>query len=121
MSKESDKIVDFANIQLVSSLPNSFAFKKMVKIINASIKSTLSEKPWPPTSDDITSTRYEIKKDLLNLISWIIYPCGQLDETGLVKLPKSKTKKVLQVCQNIVSFTKYYIIIRPRAFVFNNA
>ena len=28
MSKELDKIVDFANIQLVSSLPNSFAFEK---------------------------------------------------------------------------------------------
>ena len=28
MSKELDKIVDFANIQLVSSLSNSFAFKK---------------------------------------------------------------------------------------------
>ena len=28
MSKESDKIVDFANIQLVSTLPNSLTFKK---------------------------------------------------------------------------------------------
>ena len=28
MSKESDKIVDFANIQLVSSLQNSLTFQK---------------------------------------------------------------------------------------------
>ena len=79
----------------------------MAKIINASIKSTLSEKPWPPTPKDIISTKIEINKDLFKLISWIIYPCGQLDDTGLVKLPKSMTEKVLQVCQNIVSFTKY--------------
>ena len=31
MSKKSDKIVDFANIQLVSSLPNSLTFKKWVR------------------------------------------------------------------------------------------
>ena len=37
MSKESDKIVDFANVQLVSSLPNSLTFNKMGKIINAAI------------------------------------------------------------------------------------
>ena len=37
MSKESDKIVDFTNIQLVSSLPNFFTFNKMGKIINAAI------------------------------------------------------------------------------------
>ena len=48
----------------------------MGKIINASIESTLSEKPWP-TPDDIISTKYEIK-----------YTCGQLDDTGLVMLPK---------------------------------
>ena len=43
MSKESDKIVDFANVQLVSSFPNSLTVTKMRKIIKASIKSTLSE------------------------------------------------------------------------------
>ena len=64
----------------------------MGKIINASIKSTLSEKPWPPTPDDIISTKYEIK-----------YTCGQLNDTGLVMLPKWKAEKVLQVCQNIES------------------
>ena len=36
-------------------------------------------------------------------ISWIIYPCGQLDDTGLVKLPKSKAEKVLQLYQDIES------------------
>ena len=40
---------------------------------------------------------------MFDLISWIIYPCGQLDDTGLVKLPKSKAEKVLPVCQNIES------------------
>ena len=40
---------------------------------------------------------------MFNLSSWIIYPCGQLDDTGLLKLPKSKAEKVLQVCQNIES------------------
>ena len=40
---------------------------------------------------------------MFNLVSWIIYPCGQLDDTGLVKLQKSETEKVLQVCQNIES------------------
>ena len=36
-----------------------------------------------------------------------MYPCGQPDDRGLVKLSKSNAEKVLQVCQNIVSFTKY--------------
>ena len=40
---------------------------------------------------------------MFNLSSWIIYPCGQLDDTGLLKLPKSKAEKVFQVCQNIAS------------------
>ena len=40
---------------------------------------------------------------MFNLVSWIVYPCGQLDDTGLVKLPKSKAEKVLPVCQNIES------------------
>ena len=40
---------------------------------------------------------------MFDLISWIIYPCGQLDDTGLVKLPKSKAEKVLPVWQNIES------------------
>ena len=44
MSKESDKIVDFANIQLFYSLLNFLTFKKMGVIINTSMKSTLSEK-----------------------------------------------------------------------------
>ena len=79
----------------------------MGTITNASIKSTPCEKLWPPTSDHIISTKYEINKDLFNLISWIMYPCGQPDDRGLVKLSKSKAEKVLQVCQNIVSFTKY--------------
>ena len=75
--------------------------------MNASAKQTLSNKSWPPTPDEIISTKYEINKDLFNLISWIMYPCGQPDDRGLVKLSKSKAEKVLQVCQNIVSFTKY--------------
>ena len=100
MSEQSDKVADFANIRPVFSLPNSLTFKKMVKI-NASVKSTLSEKPWPPTPDDIISRDYQVNKDLFNLISWIIYPCRQLDDTGLVKLPKPKAEKVLQECQNI--------------------
>ena len=75
----------------------------MGNIINALIKSTLNEKPWPPTPDNIISAKYKINKHLFNLISRIIYPCGQLDDTGLVKLPKSNTEKVLHVCQNIPS------------------
>ena len=34
-----------------------------------------------------------------------MYPCGQHDDTGLVKLPKSKAEEVLQVCQNIESLS----------------
>ena len=77
-------------------MPNSLTYKKIGKTVNASIKSRLSAKQWPPTPGDIISTKYEINKDLFNLISWIIYPCGLLDDTGLVKLPKSK-----------LPFTKY--------------
>ena len=73
----------------------------MGKKVNASIKSNLSEKPWPPTPDDIISTKYEINKGFFNLTSWITYPCGQLDDTGVVKLSKSKAEKVLQVSKNI--------------------
>ena len=83
----------------------------MGNIINASIKSTLNEKPWPPTPDNIISAKYKINKHLFNLISRIIYPCGQLDDTGLVKLPKSNTEKVLHVCQNIPSL--FYQTLLP--------
>ena len=73
----------------MSSLPSSLTFKRLGKMINASIKSTLTDKPWPPTPDNI-STKYNINKDLFNLICWTVYPCGQLDDIGMVKLPKSK-------------------------------
>ena len=61
----------------------------------------LTDKPWSPTLDDIISTKYDISKDLFNLICWIIYPCGQRDDTDMVKLPKSKPEKVTKICQNI--------------------
>ena len=31
---------------------------------------------------------------------WVIYSSGQLYDTGMVKLPKSKVEKVIQICQN---------------------
>ena len=101
MPKETDKCVDISNIQLMSSLPSSLTFKKLRKMINTSIKSTLIDKPCPPTPDNIISTKYNINKDFFNLICWIMYPCGKLDDTGMVKLPKSKAEKVIQICQNI--------------------
>ena len=101
VSKETDKSDDFSNIQLISSLPSSLTFKRPVKMINTSIKSTITDKPWSPTRDDIISTKYNLNKHLFNLICWIIYSCGQLDDTGMVKLPKSKVEKVIQICQNI--------------------
>ena len=99
MSKETDKFVDISITQLMASLLSSLTFKRLGKMINTSIKSTLIDKPWSPTPDNIISTKYNIKKDLFNLICWIIYPCGQLDDTSIVKLPKSNAEKVL--CQNI--------------------
>ena len=98
MYKETDKFVDISNIQLMSSLPSSLTFKRLGKMINTSIKSTLTDKPWLSTPDNIILTKYNINKDSLNLICWIIYLCGQLDDTGMVKLPKSKAEKVTQKC-----------------------
>ena len=76
MSEETDKFVDISNIQLMSSLPSSWIFKRLGKMINTSIKSTLTDKPWPPTPDDIIPTKYNINKDLFHSICWIIYPSG---------------------------------------------
>ena len=50
MSKETDKFVDVSNIQLKSSLPSTLTFKRLRKMINTAIKSTLSDKPWPLTT-----------------------------------------------------------------------
>ena len=76
ISEETDKFVDISNIQLMSSLPSSWIFKRLGKMINTSIKSTLTDKPWPPTPDDIIPTKYNLNKDLFHLICWIIYPSG---------------------------------------------
>ena len=57
MSKETDKIADISNIQLKSSLPSSLAFETLGKMINTLIKSTLTDKPWPPTPDAIILTK----------------------------------------------------------------
>ena len=56
MSKETDKIADISSIQLMSSLPSSLAFETLGKMINTLIKSALTDKPWPPTSDAIILT-----------------------------------------------------------------
>ena len=101
MSKETEKFVDISDIQLMSSLPSSLTYKRLEKMINTSIKSTLTDKPWLSTPEDIILTKYNINNDSFNLICWIIYLCGQLDDTGMVKLPKSKAEKVIQKCQNI--------------------
>ena len=57
MSKETDKIADISNISLMSSLPSSLAFETLGKMINTLIKSTLTDKPWPPTPDAIILTK----------------------------------------------------------------
>ena len=62
MSEETDQFVDISNIQLMSSLPSSWIFKRPGKMINTSIKSTITDKPWPPTPDDIIPTKYNINK-----------------------------------------------------------
>ena len=73
MSKNTDKFVDIWNIQLMSSLPSSLTFNRLEKMISTSIKSTLIDKPWPPTPDNIISTKYNINKDLFNLIVYTLF------------------------------------------------
>ena len=60
MSTVTDQFVDNSNVQLMSSLASSLNFKRLGKMINTSIKSTLTDKRLPQTPDDIISTRHNV-------------------------------------------------------------
>ena len=72
MSKETDKIADISNIQLMSSLPSSLAFETLGKMINTLIKSTLTDKPWPPTPDAIILTKQKQRSFQFNMLNYIL-------------------------------------------------
>ena len=101
ISEEKDKMIDFDGFSSNSSLPSSVLLKRVGKFINGSIKTKSNEKLWPPTPEDIITTKYDVNRDLYNLLSWIIFPKGQLGDNGIVKLPSTKVEKVLQITQNI--------------------
>ena len=75
----------------IIGMTKSMALQKAAKIIHDSLNdATCDEKPWLPTPRDIL----EGNTDLLNLITWIIYPRAALDGRGeAVLLTNLCTKK----------------------------
>ena len=85
-------------------MTKSLALRKAAKIIHDSLNDeACDEKPWPPTSQDILQGNTNVNTDLLNLITWIIYPSAALDGRGEAVLLKRKRTKVHQLVHNIKS------------------
>ena len=53
------------------------------------------------SSKAMTSNSSRYHKDLYNIIAWVVSPNSHIDGGGLVKLPKNKSTKVNEICQNI--------------------
>ena len=103
-SGENPQHIDCLEDSLVSTgMPTSISLKRAANIIHESIKSSRKHLPWPPTPQDILESSGEANKHLVNLLSWIIYPRGQLDDSGKVKVPKHKAAKIQQLAQSIES------------------
>ena len=83
-------------------MTKSMSLRKAAEIIHDSLNDeTCDEKPWPPTPQDILEDNTNANTNLLNLISWIIYPRAALDGRGEAVLPKRKRRKVHQFVHNI--------------------
>ena len=83
-------------------MTKSMVLRKAAKIIHDSLNDeTCDETPWPPTPQDILEGNTNANTDLLNLVTWIIYPRAALDGRVEVVLPKRKRTKVHQLVHNI--------------------
>ena len=73
----------------------SMALRKAAKIIHDSLN---DEKRWPPTPQDILKGNTNANTDLLNPITWIIYPRATLDDRGEAVLPQKEKNERTSTC-----------------------
>ena len=87
------------NRAIVSSegICNWFQVKNIACSISNDIHSN-PKKPWPPNAQDITNLEDAYHRSLYNFTAWIISPNLCLDSDEIVRLSKSKSNKVKEIC-----------------------
>ena len=84
-----------------SAMSKSVILKRAARIVHDSIMDSCAEQKWPPTPQEILQSGSDTNQDLLNLISWIVHPRGQLDNNGNVTVPESKKGKIFHLANDI--------------------
>ena len=89
--------VDFAPGVIQSAIigngmETSMMVKNLASRINASIKAC-PDIAWPPTPQEIIETENDVNMDLYNFLVLLVSQDSSFDNTGTVRISKSKTTK----------------------------
>ena len=103
LSSNGELIADCINsVTLGEGIEKSITIRNLALSISDEIKSK-NQPPRPPCPQDIIEESSNLNTSLYNLIAFIVNPNTSYDSDGLVKLSKTKSTKVVKLCQDIES------------------